>query len=77
MTPEMKAKELVEKFKPYADRGLEDNDSNELTSAKQCALICVDEILASEQTAYPHQKIETGQVFKDYWLSVKSEIELL
>jgi hypothetical protein len=44
-TPAEKAKELVDKFRTYADRGLEDTNFIEKASAKACALICIDKII--------------------------------
>ena len=55
MTPKEKAKELVEKLSYHSYM-------NSTESAKQCALIAVDEII-------------TIQVVKDgYWQQVKTEI---
>ena len=71
MTAKEKAKELVDKMK------LKVNviDINNYTAqneygAKQCALICVDEILES------HYKVFVGVMPKvyDYWQEVKQEI---
>lgn len=42
MTPEEKARELVEKFKEYT----EDKYAEHWSDAKACALICVDEIIS-------------------------------
>lgn len=61
MTPENKAKELVDK---YWDITIS-MDELDYTSAKQCALIAVDEIL---NVLFQHHKI-------DYWKQVKEEIE--
>ena len=62
MTPKEKAIDLVHKFcaeNQYYER------------AKQCALICVNEIIASNTNV-------TGQTINgDYWLEVKQEIEKL
>jgi hypothetical protein len=70
MTPKEKADELVNKFishtKVFHEHlGWEDY----LDSAKQCALIAVDEIL----------KLELQEVYQniDYWQEVKQEIEKL
>ena len=65
MTPKEKAKELVNKFlQIYEGR---------VPQAKQCALICVDEILES------HYKVLVGVMPKvsDYWQEVKQEINKL
>ena len=61
MAPKEKAEELICKMKKC--------------DAKECALIAVDEILKSKQTAYPNQVIELGQVFYSYWKEVKTEID--
>ena len=59
MTPKEKAKELVDRFLN------EQNDTEEISQAKQCALICVDEILKNT--------LQIPQVL-DYWQEVKEEI---
>jgi hypothetical protein len=70
-----KAKELVEKFKPYmypyvGSSYLTGDEFPEqiLRYAKQCALIAVDEIL--QTNLLDHQT-------HDYWHKVKPEIEKL
>jgi hypothetical protein len=64
MTPKEKAKELIEKFtidlSPFSEYGHWDE-----YQGKQCALICVDEI------------IEASDYLRIYWEEVKQEIELL
>jgi hypothetical protein len=60
MIPKEKAKELVESFT---------FNCRECDNAKQCALICVDEIL-NAVTTIADKKYE-------YWQEVKKEIELL
>ena len=68
MTPKEKAKELFEKmyYKIQPDELGKDNES-----AKECALIAVDEILNDDN--------EFMQTFlqKEYWQEVKHEIEKL
>jgi len=59
MTPEKKAMEIAMKF----------DKKGETDNAKQCALICVDEILNGSRLFY----IEDY----DYWKEVKQEIEKL
>ncbi len=44
MTPETKAKELIEKFHPHCG-DFRNGSSNSTDHAKACALICVEEIL--------------------------------
>jgi hypothetical protein len=74
MTPKEKAEELVDKFMDYT--GFEINEQNNMSnifSAKQCALIAVDEILES------HYKLLSGvnpSVYK-YLQELKQEIEKL
>jgi hypothetical protein len=64
MTPNEKAKKLVDKF--Y-------NEVKYMERAKQCALIAVDEILES------HYKLLFGvkTSIYEYWQEVKQEIEKL
>ena len=64
-----KAKELVDRF--YFSKISTNRFRNE--EAKQCALICVDEMLKNEvnTTMYPNDSI------MDYWEEVKQEIEKL
>ena len=64
-----KAKELVDKFLN------EQNNTEEISEAKQCALICVDEILENiteEVMTYKPFMMNT-----DYWQEVKEEINKL
>jgi len=64
MTPKEKAKELVENF--YCNIDFNECYQGSKTSAKQCALICVDEIL----NFYDRVDLE-------YWQEVKQEINKL
>ena len=57
ISPKQKAKELVNKFYKYSTYSIPD-------SAKQCALIAVEEILKDTINIY-------------YWHEVKTEIELI
>ena len=59
MTAKDKAKELVNRFLQIYD--------GRVPQAKQCALICVDEILNSH----------IDSVYEAYYLDVKKEIEKL
>jgi hypothetical protein len=81
MTPKEKAKELVDKFKQVElydsmeptdlDCKIQDITSSSFT-AKQCALIAVNEILKDRE------EIDGMRVINDpYWLEVKQEIEKL
>ena len=71
MTPKEKAKELVERFIPFSmDNHIE---KYAIHIGKQCALICVDEII-KEYTTLPH----FGELYEEnieYWNKVKQEIE--
>jgi hypothetical protein len=78
MTPKEKAKELVDKFNVFSKDNTPDFDKyfdQEVAiriskySAKQCALIAIDEILKGSRLFY----IEDY----DYWQEVKQEIEKL
>lgn len=60
MTPKEKVQELVKKFQ-YRQRGLVVT----MNEAKQCALICVDEIMRAIDREHA------------YWEQVKTEIEKL
>jgi hypothetical protein len=83
ITPEQKARELVESFKSLVSMTTKDNSlvvkvlDNDI--AKQCALIAVEEILKrtrSVDTMPPnYQKIDENT--KEYWEQVKIEIEKL
>ena len=96
MTPKEKAEELVNKFKdhvnPYIGSGMLSNtydDKAILYQSKQCALICVDEMIA-HNPIYPNTadwdecggshkyfyeaKMETAE---KYWNKVIQEIEKL
>lgn len=77
MEEKAKAKELIDKFLPYANKGGYYTDVeyitgiDEIKNAKQCALICVDEILEAidwHENEFPNTEIE-------YWEKVKTEIE--
>jgi len=81
MTPTEKAIELVDKFKQVElydsmeptdlDCKIQDITSSSFT-AKQCALIAVNEILKDRE------EIDGMRVINDpYWLEVKQEIEKL
>jgi hypothetical protein len=73
MTPKEKAKELVGKFQ-YNTKVYhwENGWVNSMIDMKECALICLDEILIimNEEYISGAKKIE-------YWQEVKKEIELL
>ena len=70
MKPKEEAKELVYKYKYRIVRGVEIEQMS-ISLAKQCALICVDEIIESIR----HIIVEKLMV--EYYLEVKQEIEKL
>ena len=77
MIPKEKAKELVDKFIPYTMEYEEGSDMlffEDKDTAKQCALICVEEIL--NDTLNP-LVFEAESEFYIYWDEVKQEINLL
>jgi hypothetical protein len=69
-TPKEKAEELVEMFMNIKQQKLSDYSVIYYTTAKQCALIAVAEIINSTSWQY----ITNGL---DYWNEVKHEIENL
>lgn len=78
MTPKEKVKELIEKFEiELMDSVL--MEETQIAIAKQCALICVDEILRELHYHDPHN--EAGDCTqgiresKNYWQEIKQEIE--
>jgi len=68
MTAKDKAKELAEKMLGDNSHYLNQNIEIDKLIAKQCALICVDEIVKNT--------LQVSQVL-DYWQEVKQEIEKL
>jgi hypothetical protein len=68
MTPKQKAEELVLKFEDYTDC------ADERGFAIKCALIAVDEIIASNPIAFDE---DDNCIAKQWWQEVKTEIELL
>jgi hypothetical protein len=73
MTAKEKAKDLVDKLNIPIETLSEGYTSRYSDASKQCALICVDEILES------HYKVLVGVIPKvyDYWGEVKQEINKL
>lgn len=77
MTPKEKADDLIDKFLPHTKvyheaTGWEDY----FDSAKECALIAVDEILNVIESPYYNYSAYGKQVIKN-WRLVKQEIEKL
>ena len=82
MTPKEKAQELFGKYAMYLRANLRyDEEANE--DAKVCALIAVDELIESFNSIYDAsirniEKYSGAQYgMRDYWESVKQEIEKL
>jgi hypothetical protein len=71
MTPQEKAKELVEKY-----LAMQFGDFPK-TNAKQCALIAIDEAESSEYNVLTKFGLVTENYTSVYWQEVKSEIEKL
>ena len=75
ITPKEKAKELVDKYIPLTLRLYAEYDWDEdVDSAKQCALIAVDELL---NNFLSNRTTEYGRERYHFWQQVKQEIELL
>ncbi len=68
MTPKEKAQELVDKFKKINEDYIDNYQSI------PCALISVDEIIASNPIAFDEQD---NCIAKQWWQEVKKEIEKL
>ena len=72
LTPEQKAKELVNKFKYYTRAFNETNGWQDCSyNAKQCALIAVDEIIENEKI----DSLECNNI--QYWQKIKQLIKEL
>lgn len=77
MDAKLKAKELVEKFKEYAYQGMGLSKVESITyNAKQCALICCDEIL---DRLFNVRQLEQDVMADEYtyWQEVKQHINEL
>jgi hypothetical protein len=74
MTPKEKAKELVDKYLKVSFGVVEEYIPVPIVFAKQCALIAVDEIIASNPNLKWFAKLDDSI---KYWQEVKKEIELL
>ena len=81
ITPKEKAKELVDKYIPLSLRLYSDYEwVEEIDSAKQCALIAVDEginILDEICESRGYDPFESPLYDLKYWKEVKQEIEKL
>ena len=75
MTPKEKAFELAHKFRLLEIRTSENSHMMiSMADAKQCALIAVGEIIASNPIAFDE---DDNCIAKQWWQEVKKEIELL
>ena len=72
MTAKEKAKELVDRFKYRTLRGVE-VETMSISLAKQCALICVREILKNQP--YDIYTIDQCNNLTKYWQEVEQEIK--
>lgn len=70
MTPKEKAEELVDKFENYSFMDI-DQKTSSFSTAKQCAIIAVDEII--KVLWHTHK----NEIEFRYWQEVKQEIKLL
>ncbi len=71
MTPREKAHELLKKY--INEIPIDSTDINAFTDVcKQCATICVDEILNDNPNIYDSDRLN-----HKYWKAVKQEIEKL
>lgn len=76
MTPKEKAKELIKKFtEPTKVPNIKKVWVEDLDAAKQCALICVDELILS--TTPDNNPRPKNRMDREFWQEVKSEIEKL
>ena len=69
MKVEDKARELISKMLQY--QMIVSDEEYSLNNAKQCALICVDEII--ELLNYYNEEMSSTQQY-EYWQEVKQEI---
>lgn len=79
MTPKQKAKELIENYKyrllPFITFQTQLTEADLFNKCKQCALIAVDNIIASN----PHSNPLNTELHStmQYWMEVKQEINKL
>jgi hypothetical protein len=75
MTPKEKAKEFVDRFVIHQNDDYPDSDED--YHAKQCALICVNEIIKEHCHESEHKDPLAQDRWIDYWQEVKQEINKL
>ena len=72
MSPKEKAESLIKKFESLNSIKMSDDSRIEYPTARQCALIAVDEVLnALEEHRWQNRLI------MDYWEEIKQEIKSL
>lgn len=76
MTPKEKAEELYNKFYSAIPR-VDDDGQQEHASAKQCAIIAVDEIGTLKAESFDELPNPHHYFSRKYWNEVKQEIEKL
>ncbi len=63
MNPQERALQLIEKFKPFAHAHYSEStgfDSKSLNdSAKQCVLVCIEEMIKQFRLGYPTQSLNS------------------
>ena len=76
MTPEEKAKELVERFMPicYVPWMGGDNEATQEYAAKEAATICVDELIKHTHSCDIFELYDHSY---EYWEQVKQSIQAL
>jgi len=77
LSPKEKAVELVEMFMNIKKQKLADYSIIYYPTAKQCALIAVNEIIYNNLMEYPQHSMIYTPHKNDYWQEVKQEIEQL
>ena len=78
MKAKEKAKELVDRFMNIQDSiGFNSHNLIYLKEAKQCALICVDEIIKEIKEIQFNEDIFLEDTVISYWQEVKQEIKEL
>ena len=77
MTPQEKAKELIEKFRFGKPISYLEREADEIEFAKQCALIAVNEILRLMPTNNTLKLSDYSYINFKYWQEVRKQIEKL
>lgn len=76
MEAKQKAQELFDKFLPFAEteygHGIKVMKDIHVVNARQCALICVGEILHENQSADDRDYSEPNDM--EFWLEVREEL---